>query len=1384
MKTKTNSTKQLVKIFIFCVTIFVISNVQSSFAQISLSINWQNNPGKIDSIIPMPTSIQSNGNTITASAKQSSTTGQDIIITKYDREGITIWQQVFTQSHFGKEMASNMKTDLDGSIYCVGFTQSLNNSYDFLILKYNPSGSLVWNRTFNFDGASIDAATSIDISGNEIYVTGLTFNGLTSKIISLSYSTNGNFLWQNQFSYNNLNNIPISIVKSGNEILVSGACQFSLSNWDIVTLKLDSNGNYINHFSVSGTANGQDQVKGFYRDNLGNLFLAGKVVNINTNDDAKIIKLNSAGSIVWQATYDNNNSINDCFNAVGTDSLGFVYTTGKIETNSNGSNLLLAKYSSNGTFIWRTTIDGVVSGNDEGNAIYCYHNKILVAGKLFNGVNYDMSVFCFDSNGNILWKKKIDFGENEIAQFIETNLDGEIIVSGKKRNTTGVFNDIVLNLSDGKVVMPDDPFGQTLSTGSFFVENNGQLKDTEGNPASDISYFTENAFPQIFFQKDSLYFFPGRVLDDSTLSRFTMYYPNFSEKHKTYAGNTNKDYHNVYKGEEAFVGIGLHKVVKVEHIYDGIDAYYVLNDKGLNIYYVAAPGKDFTRFKFGFTNTSNIAIDSLERLNISLGSFTESFEQPQLWQFDASGTTSNLALASYHLNNNNIRFIINQTLSSDRFTVIALKKLATSCTNIGSGVSSVNEVGPSYTQTQGNLAWSTFYGATSLDDAPFIPGFGHDYGFKNDYGLGSCLDDNGFLYTCGVTKNIDFPINNNTPLPPAQSTFGGDKDGFIISFDNNGVRRWTTFMGGTGADTISALAFNPNNDKIYFCGSSSSNSLTPPTNSNTFYFDNQQNGNCDAIFGSFTKQGGLQTNSFFGGSEFDHAKSIIISGSNVLLLGNTRSTETSNSSTPPSDNKFPVYTTSGLGNYYQDFNAGNQDIFIAKFDDSDNLVWSTFFGSNQYDKVYEAAPRKVFLRSQEESQGNFFYFVGHTEKNSVGTTFNGQVPTNLDFPLKEVSSNAFFQKTKGGFITQFNNLGDIVFSTTMNKIHRFETVCTTPDAVYAVGVANAGGEYSCSDVLLTGNLPVCNENGGTQSSLSGEVFVVKLNHSGTLSWSSFIKSGFGDYLVQNQNEFGINPVIDKKLDVSANSNQDIFIVGPASSGSGYGAQNFVFEAYEGNWNNIYYQPYSAVGSSPGGNLPLVDYHITSFNENNYLNWNTFYGGGDLGNNLTGTFGLLWPEFSDFPSSVECFENKDLFIVGYATKPCVYFPLFDPGQTPTGQAYFWSGADYNRIDFDVSIAKFNMQEAEVGTKEVERSNKNNEISIQPNPSNDIITIKVEQQDSNLSEIKILNSLGQIIFSSLINKNALQNGYKINIESLPKGIYFVSLNNILSNKFIKN
>jgi hypothetical protein len=115
--------------------------------------------------------------------------------------------------------------------------------------------------------------------------------------------------------------------------------------------------------------------------------------------------------------------------------------------------------------------------------------------------------------------------------------------------------------------------------------------------------------------------------------------------------------------------------------------------------------------------------------------------------------------------------------------------------------------------------------------------------------------------------------------------------------------------------------------------------------------------------------------------------------------------------------------------------------------------------------------------------------------------------------------------------------------------------------------------------------------------------------------------------------------------------------------------------------------------------------------------------------------------------------------------------------------------FNSVDGDTSI-KYVAKRIGDGVEECttmtvkEFENKKSQISIQPNPSNDIITIKVEQQDSNLSEIKILNSLGQIIFSSLINKNALQSGYNINIESLPKGIYFVSLNNTLSSKFIKN
>jgi len=61
---------------------------------------------------------------------------------------------------------------------------------------------------------------------------------------------------------------------------------------------------------------------------------------------------------------------------------------------------------------------------------------------------------------------------------------------------------------------------------------------------------------------------------------------------------------------------------------------------------------------------------------------------------------------------------------------------------------------------------------------------------------------------------------------------------------------------------------------------------------------------------------------------------------------------------------------------------------------------------------------------------------------------------------------------------------------------------------------------------------------------------------------------------------------------------------------------------------------------------------------------------------------------------------------------------------------------------------------------------NGVSIYPNPAKDIINIASQE---NIKEVKIINNLGQIIYSNSINSSS----YIINLESFPKGLYILKI-----------
>ncbi|MFZ4740357.1 MAG: T9SS type A sorting domain-containing protein [Bacteroidales bacterium] len=115
--------------------------------------------------------------------------------------------------------------------------------------------------------------------------------------------------------------------------------------------------------------------------------------------------------------------------------------------------------------------------------------------------------------------------------------------------------------------------------------------------------------------------------------------------------------------------------------------------------------------------------------------------------------------------------------------------------------------------------------------------------------------------------------------------------------------------------------------------------------------------------------------------------------------------------------------------------------------------------------------------------------------------------------------------------------------------------------------------------------------------------------------------------------------------------------------------------------------------------------------------------------------------------------------------------------PLGTTMLGIGGEWNDIALSNSIF-FIIEKNNSGLNEI---NKVNEIELYPNPSKDIIQLK--NIDDKNATIQILNIEGKVIKQILFSELSIG---KININNLPKGVYFVKVNDrnrILVNKFVK-
>ena len=114
---------------------------------------------------------------------------------KYDAGGNIVWNKMYDGGF--DEAACGIAVDSSGSVYVAGESEMGGGINDFRLIKYDPAGNIVWNKTFDGGSNLQDGGygCTMDASGS-IYVTGFSQEiGGNYDIRTLKYDNGGNLLW-------------------------------------------------------------------------------------------------------------------------------------------------------------------------------------------------------------------------------------------------------------------------------------------------------------------------------------------------------------------------------------------------------------------------------------------------------------------------------------------------------------------------------------------------------------------------------------------------------------------------------------------------------------------------------------------------------------------------------------------------------------------------------------------------------------------------------------------------------------------------------------------------------------------------------------------------------------------------------------------------------------------------------------------------------------------------------------------------------------------------------------------------------------------------------------------------------------------------------------
>jgi hypothetical protein len=531
----------------------------------------------------------------------------DIFLAKYDAIGNCLWAKVMGGS--SDDYGTSLELDANGGIYLTGHFISIadfdpssgvanlisSGSNDIFLAKYDSNGNYLWAKKIG--GSNDNFVTSLGLdSNNNVCLIGnfkgtmdfdpssgvanLTSSGVNDLFLA-KYDVNGSYQWAKKIGTTSDEEITALELDASGNLYITGnfvntldfdpssgiANLTSSGSIDIFLAKYNVNGDYVWAKSIGGTSD--DKSNSVVMDSSGNLFITGFFKNTADFDpSAAVANLTSLGGRdIFLAKYNSNGDylwaqgIEGGFvaqgNSLALDNIGNVYITGYFEytsdfdpssgvanlTSMGLKDVFLAKYSTNGNYLWANAIGG--SSDDNANSLVIDSNgSVNVVGSFKEDVDFDSSssveilsapsntINCFvgkyNSSGvyenaiKIGGYSKTEYGDS--GEVIATDSNGNIYVSGYFSGTADFDpSSNVVNLTSKGLrdifIAKYDSYGNYLWANS--IEGTGEQDvsalelDANGNifitgsfrespdfdPSSGVANLTSNGSQDVFIAK-------------------------------------------------------------------------------------------------------------------------------------------------------------------------------------------------------------------------------------------------------------------------------------------------------------------------------------------------------------------------------------------------------------------------------------------------------------------------------------------------------------------------------------------------------------------------------------------------------------------------------------------------------------------------------------------------------------------------------------------------------------------------------------------------------------------------------------------------------------------------------------------------------------------